>query len=138
MVMAQLGELRLSAICLDRNRLDVGVEHCGQPVRIEDLARNLADHDRVQLLHRRAQPAAARRSFLEFARAAVVALEPTLAGVLDHGGAAIAASGEAREEGRAVHDTRRRPFRATALHERLNLIESRFLDYCGNMDANPL
>jgi hypothetical protein len=66
MVMAELGELRLGAVRLGRRRLDVGVEHGREPVRIEDLPRNLAHYDLVELLHRSAQTATGRRPFLHF------------------------------------------------------------------------
>src|SRR5271163_2770723 len=64
----------------------LSLEDRGPPDGIENLASNLADHNLVELLHRRSQSAAGRRSLLQFARTAAVTVAPAVAGVLDHCG----------------------------------------------------
>lgn len=81
---------------------------------------------------------AGRRPLLQFSRAAIVAVEATLAGILDEGRPAVPAASDAGEQRGTVDDTRRNSLRIAALEKRLDGGEGRLVDNDRHLQLHPL
>src|SRR5690606_31962890 len=97
-----------------------------------------ADYDTVELVHRHPQALAAERAFLEPRRAAVIAILPALAGVLDQRRATIAAASDPGEQRGGVDDTRGNTLGRPALQQRLHGVEGLLVNDRGHREWHPL
>jgi hypothetical protein len=98
----------------------------------------LANHDAIKPVHADADPLALSGPLLESARTAVVAIGPAFPCVLDHGGAAMAASGDAGKKGGPVHHSRGYALGSTTLEQGLSRVEGLLVDYGRHSQGDPL
>ncbi|WKW50152.1 hypothetical protein QMO75_12775 [Rhodomicrobium lacus] len=136
-LLPELGELLLFLLGAFARASEPGVEQGTQPLRIEHLLHHFGDDHVVEPVHGDADTPAGEPPLLRFPRAAIIAVGPVLAGVEDHGRAAIAAARDASEKRRAVHHARRRIARIAALQEPLRRVEDRLLDDDGHGKGDP-
>nr|WP_031293174.1 hypothetical protein [Sphingobium sp. HDIP04] len=128
MILAHLAQPIAIAIFAFQRRAQIIPEQAHEMLMLQYLLCHLADHDAVELVHRHAQPLAAEGAFLETARATVIAILPTLAGVLDQRSPAMAASSHPGQQRRRVDQARRHPLGRAALQERLCGVEGLLVD----------